>query len=445
MASHARINSTDERRRVAIPRRSTKGPLDLDDDPLTALSAKNPPPTTPRLHSPSRPSHSPAPRSRLTSPPPPDAGLPVRPHGHAPLLKDFSFLQDASAYHILPASTVPAPFLNAPNIPSVASPIDTLLLSGHYRLAAIAAARNLVSNTPATDYATLFHLLHVRLACLCLINEHALAAQEAKVFGDLNSSIYYRDDGDGVGARGHLVPWELRVLVVRLAALGYGEWRKGVMGYYELARACREAFSKAEDDAERELWRVRLRDCGVRVANVLVEMGDLEGAGRHLAGLDAGSEEGQDVRLMETLVWLRLGDIAAARRCLTSASSSSPTPDALLDGTLHALLHLADGSLAAAVSAFSALHTTFPSDAMVAQNLAVCLLYTGRIAEARSLLQDLVGESAPFHSLVFNLSTIYELCTERNQESKMGLAGKMAARRADGSVGWEMSNADFKL
>lgn len=264
------------------------------------------------------------------------------------------------------------------------------------------------------------------------------------MFGDLNSSFYYRDDGDGVGARGHLVPWELRVLVVRLAALGYGEWRKGVMGYYELARECREAFSKSEDDAEKEVWRTRLRDCGVRVANVLVEMGDLEGAGRHLAGLDAGGDDAQDVRLMETLVWLRLGDIAAARRCLSSVSASS-TPDALLDGTLHALIHLADGSYASAVSAFSALHTTFPSDAMVAQNLAVSLLYTGRIAEARALLQDLAGESPPFHSLVFNLSTIYELCTERNRDSKMGLAEQMAARKGDGSVGWEMSNANFKL
>ncbi|KAF2445303.1 hypothetical protein P171DRAFT_388192 [Karstenula rhodostoma CBS 690.94] len=427
MASHTRFNSTDERRRIAIPR-------DVDDDPLAALSAQNAPSAISRIRSPPRPSHSPAPHSRLTSPPPPDQ----------PLLKDFSFLQDPAAYHVLPASAVPPPFLNAPNIPSVASPIDTLLLSGHYRLAAIAAARNLVSSTPATDYTTLFHLLHIRLACLCLINEHALAAQEARVFGDLNSSFYYRDEGDA-GARGHLVPWELRLLVVRLAALGYGEWRKGVMGYYELARECREAFAHAEDTAEKEVWRVRLRDCGVRVANVLVEMGDLEGAGRHLAGLHADGDEAQDVRLMETLVWLRLGDIAAARRCLASASASSSESTAILDGTLDALIHLADGSYAAAVSAFSTLHTTFPSDAMVAQNLAVCLLYTGRIAEARTLLQDLVGESQPFHSLVFNLSTIYELCTERNRDSKMGLAGKMAARKGDGSVGWEMSNADFKL
>ncbi len=121
--------------------------------------------------------------------------------------------------------------------PSVSSPLDTLLLSGHYRLAAIAAARNIVTAASPSDYETLFHLVHVRLACLCLIKEHALAAQESKVLGDLNSA-FYRHPLTNV----HLVPWELRLLVVRLTALGYGEWRKGVMGYYELARECREDY-----------------------------------------------------------------------------------------------------------------------------------------------------------------------------------------------------------
>ncbi|KAL1610038.1 hypothetical protein SLS60_001703 [Paraconiothyrium brasiliense] len=427
------MSSHDERRRVAIPRRSTKGPLDVDDDPLAALSQSQHALPVDRVRSPSRPSASPAPRSpRLKSPISPSPAEP-------PALKDFSFLQDPSAYHVLPAATVPAPFLNAPNTPSVASPIDTLLLSGHYRLAAIAAARNLVTSTPPTDYTTLFHLLHIRLACLCLINEHALAAQEAKVFGDLSSSFYNADDGRGK----HLVPWELRVLVVRLAALGYGEWRKGVMGYYELARECREQFTKTEDEAEKGAWSVRLRDCGIRVANVLVEMGDLEGAGRHLAGLGAAENESRDLKLMETLVWLRLGDVTAARRCLADVSDSNE--EDLLEGTLQALIHLADSDYTSAASAFEALRDKHPSDAMVSQNLAVCLLYMGRIAEAKTLLEDLAGESLPFHSLVFNLSTIFELRTERNRDSKIGLASRIATRNVDGSVGWEMSNADFKL
>ena len=283
----------------------------------------------------------------------------------------------------------------------------------------------------------------MRLACLCLINEHALAAQEAKVLGDLNSTFYHADEGMGSGRADHLVPWELRVLVVRLAALGYGEWRKGVMGYFELARECREAVLAADGEEEKNMWRARLRDCGVRVANVMVEMGDLEGAGRHLASLKAPTEDDREIIAMETLTWLRLGDVTSARRCLASLKGSHP--GGLLDGTLEALILLADSDFEAAAAALASLHEEFPSDAMVMQNLAVCLLYNGRIAEAKDMLTQLVGETPPFHSLVFNLCTMYELCTERNRDSKVGLAQRLASRKGDGSVGWEMSNADFKL
>lgn len=263
------------------------------------------------------------------------------------------------------------------------------------------------------------------------------------------------------------MPWELRVLVVRLAALGYGEWRKGIMGYYELARECRKNYAKAETDAEKDTWNTRLRDCGIRVANVLVEMGDLEGAGRHLASLGAGAatsgEEDdekttqyqREIKLMETLVWLRLGDIAAARRCLAPLlpSDTDSIPDskdddsALLPATLTALLQLAQPSYPTALTSFQHLHTQHPKNPMITQNLAVCLLYTGRIAEARALLENLARdtESPPFHALIFNLCTIFELCTERNREGKVGLARDVAARRGDGRVGWEWGVGDFKL
>jgi tetratricopeptide (TPR) repeat protein len=302
----------------------------------------------------------------------------------------------------------------------------------------------LVTAASPSDHDTLFHLLHVRLACLCLISEHTLAAQESKVLGDLTSAFYL----DPI-THEHLVPWDLRVLVVRLSALGYGDWRKGIMGYYELARECREHISNPSASTDdKSTWRTRLRDTGIRVANVLVEMGELEGAGRHLSSLSSSpspkhTPEAREVLVMEALVWLRVGDVMAARRCLSAASVA--VEDELVDGTLTALLHVANGEYASAVSAFEALHASFPDDAMVVQNLAVNLLYTGRISDARKMLAELMDKSPPFHSMVFNLSTIYELCTERNRERKLELADKVAKRKGDGSVGWELSNADFKL
>jgi tetratricopeptide (TPR) repeat protein len=422
--------------RVALTRRMTRGPLDADDaldDPLHDAPTSTSTSTPSRVLSPTR--------SPIVSPPPEASG--TTNSIHETLSLDVSFLQDPSAYHVLPI-TAPAPFQHATNTaPSVAAPIDSLLISGHYRLAAIAAARNIVSAAAPTDYPTLFHLVHIRLACLCLISEHALAAQEAKVLGDLNSA-FYRHPLTGV----HLVPWDLRLLVVRLTALGYGEWRKGIMGYYELARECRESILRAGEDSEKVLWRRRLRDCGIRVANTLVEMGDLDGAGRHLGTLSTGEGESdaaetRDVLVMEAMVWLRVGDLASARRCLAQASDVGS--DALLDGALAALVQLADSDYKAAASSFRALHDQFPDDAMVAQNLAVCLLYTGHIPDAKDLLSNLVDQSPPFHSLVFNLSTVFELCTERNRDKKGEIAEKLARRKDGGGVGWERSTLEFKL
>ena len=256
--------------------------------------------------------------------------------------------------------------------------------------------------------------------------------------GDLNSTFYRHPLTNA-----HLVPWDLRLLVVRLAALGYGEPRKAIMGYYELARECRENVLQAGSEDDKELWRSRLHDCGIRVANVLVEMGDLEGAGRHLGTLPKDSQS-HGILVMETLVWLRVGDIRAAKRCLSTISESG-SDEQLIDGSLDALTQLANSEYAAATSSFEVLHERYPDDAMVTQNLAVCLLYTGRIAEAKNLLLHLVDTSAPFHSSVFNLSTMYELCTERNRDRKMDLAEKLASRKIDGVVGWEMGNVDFKL
>ena len=73
------------------------------------------------------------------------------------------------------------------------------------------------------------------------------------------------------------------------------------------------------------------------------------------------------------------------------------------------------------------------------------------------MLERLVGEGNTFHALTFNLSTLYELCTERSRALKIGLAEKVASTveiqrkelvggEEGGKVlGWEKVNADFKL
>ncbi|OAF62628.2 hypothetical protein VC83_01124 [Pseudogymnoascus destructans] len=266
--------------RAQMPRRSTRGLVDLSQAPVSGpLGSSSPTLSNSQTLSPTHSQRSPNPSSRPTSSP----AFPA---------KDFSRLLRPELYHPLPTTDIPAPLR-----PSSSPPQDlpTLLSTSRFRAAAVLAANLLTTATAPTDHPTIFALLYVRLASLTLCNATALAAQEVKAVEDLNSALYL----DPLTSA-HLVPWELRVLAVRLQGIGFNDPRRGVVGYFELARDARRALAAlrkaiAEDpesgDAtlvERQMWEERLVDLGVRVAGALVEMEDLEGAAMHLRTLGEG-------------------------------------------------------------------------------------------------------------------------------------------------------------
>lgn len=204
-----------------------------------------------------------------------------------------------------------------------------------------------------------------------------MAAQEARALEDVNSA-FYTDDATGA----HVVPWALRVLAVRLQALGFGDPRRAVMGYYELAREARsEVARRAASARDGEVWKARLAELGVKVAGALVEMGDLAGAKDHLAGLK--DRAGGKLSMAKALLWLHLGDTAAARRCVQEGDSG--------ERVVAALCAIADGEYEAALVIWEELREELDGDEMVAVNLAVCLLYTGRMEEVQFLLTSLAS------------------------------------------------------
>lgn len=242
------------------------------------------------------------------------------------------------------------------------------------------------------------------------------------------------------------LPWPLRVLDVRLRALGYGDQRRAVMSYYDLAREARAALATAGESGDHsaaELWRERLDELGVRVAGALVEMDDLAGAAQLLGSLrdrgDGSLRDRGDGRLAvaKALLWLHLGDADAARGCARGLPGKG-------EQVVDALCAMADGEYGAALEMWRELREEGTEDEMVGVNMAVCLLYVGRMQEGRALLESLVDAGCASHTLLVNLSMMYELCTERARTWKMQLAERVAAREETPN-GWEKTNADFKL
>ncbi|KAK1755487.1 tetratricopeptide repeat protein 15 [Echria macrotheca] len=420
------------------PRSSTKGPLDADDIPPSSspLSPQQPPPRmAPPSFNPRSPvatspltrsaAGSPAPGRRPTTRPGPSP-VPGGPH------KDFSFLLRPEIYHPLPPSNIPAPFLL--NQPAPDTPIDALVAGGHFRAAAIAATNALTSaDIDPTDHVRIFGLLYTRLACLTLIDATALAAQEVKALEDLGSA-FYLDEVTGE----HLVPWELRVFNVRLQALGFADHRREVMSYFELAREGRLRLADAmarHDNSAKEMWRERIVDLGVRVAGALVEMDDVAAAAEHLASMP-----GEKLGMAKALLLLQMGDVDKARRCVSGEKDGE-----VVGRVVAALADMAEGEYGAALAKWEELKEMDLNDEMVGVNMAVCLLYVGRMQEGKVLLEDLVAAGRSSHTLLFNLTTMYELCTEKARTLKLQLAETVAARSGETLGGSEKTNADFKL
>ncbi|RCI09996.1 hypothetical protein L249_8675 [Ophiocordyceps polyrhachis-furcata BCC 54312] len=368
---------------------------------------------------------------------------------------DFSFLLRPEIYHTLTALNVPASFRDSPKQPDDPDTnISQLLQRGHFRAAAIAAVRELTGSggggggggeggggergqgVDARDGRRILDLFYTRLACLTLIDATPLAAQEAKALEDLNSVRVYVDVKTGQ----HLAPWPLRLLNVRLQSLGFGDPRRAVMSYYDLAREARLQISKSkghDEEEETQLWTDRLHDLAMMVAGALVEMDDLAGAAHHLESLPEATTGSRRLSLCRALLALQVGDVDRARKWAGSQEDA--------DKVVHALCDVADADYGAALAKLE--EGEGDDDETVAVNKAVCLLYLGRMDEGRRVLEKRLatrGASSPSPSLLFNLSTMYELCTDRHRRLKTTLAERVAGME-ESPAGWERNNADFKL
>lgn len=72
------------------------------------------------------------------------------------------------------------------------------------------------------------------------------------------------------------------------------------------------------------------------------------------------------------------------------------------------------------------------------------ILYS-RQDQARQLLESQVSTNHSFGSLIFNLSTIYELCSDSAGQLKGQLAATVSNQPVLGQTNLDRPNADFKL
>ncbi|KAK4862017.1 hypothetical protein LT330_003155 [Penicillium expansum] len=432
--------------RSSRPRSSTRGPLDALDDPLALPET----PTSPIKHKSmlaADDTFSGASFYELDPLAPDDLPETVE--------KDLSFLLRHSNFHTLSHLDIPPPLRSEFLILNPGEPLSTslgtlekLLGEGRFLIAAHFSASILTSSLISpTDIKIIFSLFYTRLACLDLSGNTVLAAQESKALEDLSSAFYYVDlkpesaavDNDKDPEHEHeheqdprhIVPWPLRVLAVRLQSIGFGDSRRSIGGLYEIGLEVRQEIMRSEaNEDERELWKQRLADLGVRSVNALIEMGDFDAARRSLDNLRVPGPESDITKLRKALLLLRIGDLDAASEVFGDVNE---TKEAAL---LKPLISMSDGRFADAVAEWRTLgeDKTRTDGALVAQNLA-----------SRQLLEAQVSSNHSFSSLIFNLSTVYELCTDRATQMKGRLADTISKQPVIGETNLDRPNSDLKL
>ena len=324
-------------------------------------------------------------------------------------------------------------FLQSVQQPPPGTPLSKLLEGGHFRRAADGAVNDL-RKCPSENVQLILKLLYTRLACLILVARPDIAAQEAVPLLDLLA----RNPPQAKDLVPQ-IPWELRLLLVRLQSIGATDGgRRGIMALYALAAEVRtHVRDENVKDEEKSMWARRLTDLGLRVADALVEMGELETAHRHLDTLE--DVDADEIASRKALLRARVGDVAGAR--VSVSKLQNPKKQAALD----TLLKVADGDFSSAGSSWQ---TQQDSEAgpLTANNLAVSLLYTGRIQSSHDILEELAQTQPGFPALLFNLSTVYELCTERAMDRKTSLISSMVGKApAPDAGGWEKATFEFKL
>ncbi|XP_043244387.1 trafficking protein particle complex subunit 12-like isoform X3 [Amphibalanus amphitrite] len=300
-------------------------------------------------------------------------------------------------------------------------------------------------------------LWFTRLALLVRLRQFAVAEREAQAWGDLDTAdlfFQYYPDLYG-GRRGSMVPFSFRVLLAELPRY-MAHYQTSLDRLYQIHSVCQQITSnlvagRSEDgspsdlsEAARQqsltLWNSRRLKVLFSVVNCCVGMKDYDQAIECLSQLSSELPRlSAGLRSAVGRVYLQLGNVAAARAAFASVTEAAPASESghslqcqqLINA---ALLAIGENDFADAQSQFERALELEPQNAAVLTNVAVCLLYRGRLAAAVTLLEDAVFARPELlqETVLLNLCTLYELQTSKCNRKKVALLARVGQNRGDG-------------
>ncbi|CAH2057014.1 unnamed protein product, partial [Iphiclides podalirius] len=296
-----------------------------------------------------------------------------------------------------------------------------------------------------------------RFAVMLRIKLHDPLLKEVEPFGDLSKpDMFYQFYPDSYENRtGSLVPFSLRLLIAELPG-HVGKPEEATDRLYTMLDVIQKilsnlqqgktedgtaTFTSEQDRAESiRLWSGRQTRVLHSIVNCAIALKDYRMASNILVSLRKGATTPAQNRALSSALcrlWLLAGHVKAAAAYLDEAKEARqhlcPTADVREYVDL-GLLDVAHGKYHEGYGNFARAADQEPTNIMVANNLAVCLLYMGRLKEAIAVLQKAINsdpERGLNESLLVNLCTLYELESSKTNEKKLNLLRMLCKHKSD--------------
>lgn len=312
------------------------------------------------------------------------------------------------------------------------------------------------SGLPTNHTTDSLQLWFVRLALLVKLGLFQNAEVEFEPFGNLDQPDLYYEYYPHVypGRRGSMVPFSMRILHAELQQY-LGNPQDSLDRLHRVKTVCSKILANleqglAEDgglssvtqesrQASIQLWRSRLGRVLYSMANCLLLMKD------YVLAVDAYRAvikyyPEQEPQLLSGIgrILLQIGDIKTAEKYFQDVEKVTKKLDGLQGKIMvlmnRAFLYLGQNNFADAHKFFTEILRMDPTNAVANNNAAVCLLYLGKLKDSLRQLEAMVQQD-PRHylheSVLFNLTTMYELESSRSMQKKQGLLEAVASKEGD--------------
>ncbi|EZA48337.1 Tetratricopeptide repeat protein [Ooceraea biroi] len=339
--------------------------------------------------------------------------------------------------------------------------LRNLIQAGCYRAAVNLSGRLLAIyaqgygkiNQPSKHTPHSLQLWYTRLSLLAKLRQMDVLENESKPFGNLDKpDMYFTFYPELYGTRpGSMASFAFRLLLAEIPSY-YGKPKQAIDSLHKLLATANQIIanfraglsgegthariSESDQRDAVKLWVARKSRVLVSIVNCAIGMRNYILAIEILESLcelaDWTAEQVGILRSAIGRVHLFLGDVSAAEKYLVRDSKEeNASVRELVDSGLMAV---AQNAFQEAYNCFQSASAMDPSNLMLTNNMAVCLLYTGQLRAAVWLFESAVNRN-PLKSLqepiLLNMCTSYELHTTHCKQPKLHLLRQLNRYKGD--------------